>query len=436
MERIIQQVQFPNKVKPLAIRVAAYARVSSGKDAMLHSLSAQVSYYNQLIQNHAGWIFCGVYSDEALTGTKDDREGFQKMLSECRNGNIDLVITKSISRFARNTVTLLETVRELKSIGVDVWFEEQNIHTISADGELMLTILASYAQEESRSASENKKWQIRKDFEQGKIGSITILGYRRTPEGRLEIEPKEAELVQMIFSDYLSGMGRQAIANKLNEMGIPTRRGNLWGCTGVRDILINEKYVGIMILQKYYRENHLTKRKMRNNGELTRYLVQKSHPAIIDKETFDAVQAEMKRRSEEHPESAKKVIYPLTGMIRCGCCGKNYQRKIFKTGAYWLCATFARRGKKHCPTAKQIPEEKLFAACASVLDVPTFDETAFKKQVDHITVPAPNVLIFVKHDGTQVEVTWQDRSRSESWTPKMREKARQRAIKNREENAK
>ena len=139
MERIIQQVQFPNKVKPLAIRVAAYARVSSGKDAMLHSLSAQVSYYNQLIQNHAGWIFCGVYSDEALTGTKDDREGFQKMLSECRNGNIDLVITKSISRFARNTVTLLETVRELKSIGVDVWFEEQNIHTISADGELMLT---------------------------------------------------------------------------------------------------------------------------------------------------------------------------------------------------------------------------------------------------------------------------------------------------------
>ena len=159
MERTIKQVIFPTP-RPIEVtRVAAYARVSSGKDAMLHSLSAQVSYYSNLIQRHPGWLYCGVYADEALTGTKDSRENFQRLLAACRNGEVDKVITKSISRFARNTVTLLQSIRELKELGVDVFFEEQNIHTMSADGELMLTILASYAQEESRSASENQKWQ-------------------------------------------------------------------------------------------------------------------------------------------------------------------------------------------------------------------------------------------------------------------------------------
>lgn len=172
--RIVERVQFPNKPTIKLLRTAAYARVSSGKDAMLHSLSAQVSYYNSLIQSNPEWLFCGVYADEALTGTKDNRENFQRLLTECRAGNIDLIITKSISRFARNTVTLLETVRELKNLGVDVYFEEQNIHSISPDGEFMLTLLGSYAQEESYSASENQKWRIRKDFEQGRLGSITI----------------------------------------------------------------------------------------------------------------------------------------------------------------------------------------------------------------------------------------------------------------------
>ena len=177
MERIVQRVgNIP--AQPKALRVAAYARVSSGKDAMLHSLSAQVSYYSNLIQNHPGWLYCGVFADEALTGTKENRAKFQCLLTECRAGNIDLIITKSISRFARNTVVLLQTVRELKSLGVDVYFEEQNIHSMSADGELMLTILASYAQEESLSASENQKWRIKKNFEDGKPWSGQILGYR------------------------------------------------------------------------------------------------------------------------------------------------------------------------------------------------------------------------------------------------------------------
>ena len=176
--RTVEQVIFQNPEVPKSLKVAAYARVSCGKDAMLHSLSAQVNYYSNLIQNHSGWTFCGVYADEAKTGTKDSRENFQMLLEDCKAGKIDLVITKSISRFARNTLTLLNTVRELKNSGVDVYFEEQNIHTISSDGELMLTILASYAQEESLSASENQKWRIRKNFEQGIQSTFSLYGYR------------------------------------------------------------------------------------------------------------------------------------------------------------------------------------------------------------------------------------------------------------------
>ena len=194
MERIIKQVDQQRPIQSLGTRVAAYARVSSGKDAMLHSLSSQVSYYSQYIQNHPGWLYCGVYSDEAFTGTKEDRLGFQELLAQCRAGNIDLILTKSISRFSRNTVALLETVRELKFLGVDVYFEEQNIHTLSADGELMLTILASYAQEESRSASENQKWRIRREFEEGLVPEdawLSTCGWHlpnRTGRGRVGSE--------------------------------------------------------------------------------------------------------------------------------------------------------------------------------------------------------------------------------------------------------
>ena len=184
MERVVERVDALIPAQPKALRVCAYARVSTGKDAMLHSLSAQVSYYSKMIQSHNGWMYCGVFSDEAVTGTKRERAGFQHMIEECRQGNIDLVITKSISRFARNTVTLLQTVRELKSLGVDVFFEEQHIHTMSTDGELMMTILASYAQEESLSASENQKWRVRKAFENGEIVNLRFLfGYDITPDG-------------------------------------------------------------------------------------------------------------------------------------------------------------------------------------------------------------------------------------------------------------
>ena len=189
-------------ILPAKKKVAAYARVSSGKDAMLHSLSAQVSSYSKLIQSHSDWQYVGVYADEAITGTKAERPNFQRMLDDCRNNLIDMVITKSISRFARNTVTLLETVRELKSLNVDVYFEEQNIHTLSSDGELMLTILASYAQEESRSVSENMKWRVKRNFENGLPWNCTIFGYRFNSE-QFVVYPKESDIVKQIFNDYL-----------------------------------------------------------------------------------------------------------------------------------------------------------------------------------------------------------------------------------------
>lgn len=424
MERKIEPVQFSKISQPKFTRVAAYARVSNGKDAMLHSLSAQVSYYNSLIQNHPDWQFCGVYADEALTGTKENRENFQKMLTDCRDGNLDMILTKSISRFARNTVTLLETVRELKNLGVDVFFEEQNIHTMSADGELMLTILASYAQAESYSASENKKWQIRKDFEQGKIASITMLGYRNC-NGNLEIVPQEAKIVKMIFADYLAGMGKQAITNKLNEMGIPTRHGNQWGTSGVLWILQNEKYVGNMLLQKTFRENHITKKKCVNDGQLPQYYVENSHQGIIDKATFDAVQERIRRQKKYATRKSTTVTYPFSGKMQCGGCGKNYRRKTTATGIVWICTTYNSKGKKYCPKSKQVPETTLFSACCEALQFTEFDADVFESKIEKILVPEPNLLVFQFYDGDEEMIKWQDRSRSESWTDEMKQKARE-----------
>lgn len=429
MAKTVERVKFNTPKIPKVLNVAAYARVSSGKDAMLHSLEAQVRYYSEYIQSHHDWHFCGVYADEAMTGTKSNRDNFQIMLQKCREGEIDLILCKSISRFARNTVTLLETVRELKNLGIGVIFEEQNINSLSSDGELMLTILASFAQEESLSASENRKWQIRKDFKQGKIGSITIFGYRRNADGVLEIEPDEAEIVKMIFSDYLSGMGGGKIANKLNEMGIRTAQGNLWTSPRIKELLSNEKYIGNMLLQKYYRNNHIEKKKKQNQGELPQFLVEEAHEPIIDIDTFERVQKMISERQKQYSYEGSTNRYPLSSMIVCGCCGKNYQRKVNKNTIAWNCSTFTRRGKKYCTKSKQIPEEKLYAACCEVLGISEFDEELFKSKIQQIVIPAPNRIKFIFHNGTTETVKWQDRSRSESWTEDMKKIAGERSKK-------
>ena len=428
MSRTIKQISFPSAKAPSLTRVAAYARVSSGKDAMLHSLSAQVSYYNDLIQKHPGWVFCGVYADEALTGTKADRRNFTRLLEDCKTGKVDMIVTKSISRFARNTLTLLETVRMLKAIGVDVYFEEQNIHSASADGELVLTILASYAQEESLSASENQKWRIRRNFENGMPWTGTMLGYRYD-NGKYIIVPKEAEIVRFIFDSYLSGMGFTAIMKTLNEKGIPTRNGNAWCKNSVVKVLRNYAYTGNLLLQKTYRENHLTKRTLQNNGELPKYHIEHSHEAIIPLRQFNAVQEEIKRRADKHAHIAPKVIYPFTGLIVCGNCGKHYRRKVTRSGAVWICSTFNTIGKEYC-ASKQIPESTLISITEETLG----SINALNDKITAIRAEKDNTLVFCFTNGESSVKRWTDRSRRESWTDEMRETARQRTLERNKNN--
>ena len=221
---------------PVRKRVAAYARVSMEKDAMLHSLAAQVSYYSERIQRNPEWEYAGVFADFGLTGTKETRPEFQRMLKECREGKIDMILVKSISRFARNTLALLNTVRELKGLGIGVYFEEQKLDTLSGDGEFMLTILASFAQEESRSVSENCKWRIRKKFEQGIPTGFGMYGYE-VRNGSFAIKPEEAEVVRRIFQMYLEGMGSVKIMKLLTEEGVPAPLGGLWNASVVMEML-------------------------------------------------------------------------------------------------------------------------------------------------------------------------------------------------------
>ena len=415
-------------------RVAAYARVSSGKDAMLHSLSAQVSHYSDFIQNHDEWLYAGVYADEAKTGTKESRADFQRLIADCRAGKIDMVITKSISRFARNTVTLLQTVRDFKAWGVDIFFEEQNIHTLSGDGELMMTILASYAQEESRSASENQKWRIKRNFEEGIPWNGTILGYR-LKNGRYEIIPDEANIVRRIYDEYLSGDGYLTIAKRLNEDGIRSRLGNQWNQSAINQVLRNYTYTGNLLLQKTFRENHLTKKAIVNNGELPKYHAEDAHDAIIDMETFQAVQAEKARRAARFlKKPVPRKSYPFTSFLVCDSCGKNYRRKVTKTGPVWVCGTFNSMGKAAC-ASKQIPEETLQAVTAEVLEQTEFSGEQLRRLIKSILVCNGNVLIFRFFDGSEITRTWKDRSRSESWTDEMKEAARQKALGRRNRNA-
>lgn len=424
MERMIKEVEQQLPVQSLGTRVAAYARVSSGKDAMLHSLSAQVCYYSQHIQSHPGWIYCGVYSDEAFTGTKDDRKGFQELLAECRAGSIDLILTKSISRFSRNTVTLLETVRELKLLGVDVYFEEQNIHTLSADGELMLTILASYAQEESRSASENQKWRIRRNFEEGKPWRWGMLGYRLV-NGTYQVIPEEAEIVRHLFREYLSGKGFITIAKELNERGQFTKAGKPWSVFSIQKILHNYTYTGNLLLQTTYRDNHITKKTLVNRGEHPMFHVVGAHEPIISLEKFEAVQRLADSKADHFKCGGEKGTYPFTGKLICDGCGKHYRRKKTKVRVVWICSTFNTMGKSYCQTSKQIPEETLMAVTAEVLGLQSFDEHIFEATVKRIQVGSNNSLCFHFRDGRTATAIWADRSRAESWTPEMKEAARQ-----------
>lgn len=423
----IRQVR-PDASAPRRKRVAAYCRVSTGKEAMLHSLSEQISHYSAYIQSQPDWEYAGVYADEAYTGTKGERPGFRQMLLACRAGKIDLILTKSISRFARNTVTMLETVRELKALGIDVSFEEENIHSMSGDGELMLTILASFAQEESRSVSDNCKWRIRKDFSEGKPMNLMLLYGYRSVDGRIVIDEEEAAVVRDIFRAYLNGEGSVKIAAGLRDAKVPRRFGGGWTANHVVEILTNEKYTGDCLLQKTFVEDHLTKKRRRNTGQLDQFYAGNTHPAIIDRETFERAQAILANRREminvRKPTTAR---YPLSGKVVCGNCGAHYNRRTRSTGRNsvprytWQCVTYSSRGKRFCP-ASQIPEETLIALTCEVLGVEKLTEKA-AEALEAIYVTGRGCLRFVLRNGRVEERQWAWASRANAWTPEMRQKA-------------
>jgi DNA invertase Pin-like site-specific DNA recombinase len=408
---------------PTRKRVAAYARVSIEKGRTLHSLSAQVSYYSNYIQKRPEWEYVGVYADSGETGTLRGRGEFQRLIADCEAGKIDIVFTKSISRFARNTVDLLETVRRLREIGVEVRFEEQNINSMSGDGELMMTILASFAQEEVRSLSENAKWAVKKRFEKGiPNGRVKLLGYRWEGD-KLVIVPEEAAIVKRIYQDFLDGKSRLTTERELEADGITSINGYTMRDSHLKTVLTNVTYTGNLLLQKEYIADPITKKHKKNRGELPQYFVANTHEAIIDMETFQYVQDEMARRKElgahANPHIPTSV---LTSVIKCGNCGASFHRRT-ENSKYkvWKCATKDAKGKSQCDM-KLIPEPALKTACAEVLGLDEFNDDVFAERVERITAYDGNALVFLMRDGSEISKVWEWRStaRTDCWTPERR----------------
>jgi len=302
---------------------------------------------------------------------------------------------------------------------IDVYFEREKIHSISADGELLLTILASYAQEESRLASENCKWRIRNKIKNGELVSFHKL-YGLDIKGKdIAVNKAQAAVLQMIFLDYINGLGGSLIARKLNKLGIPAYQGGKWHGASVNALIRNEKVAGDALLQKTFIPDHLTKLEKKNRGDLPQVYVENSHTAAVDKDIFNKAKQIREQRAAKFIKSeAQNAIYPFTSKILCGNCGRNYKRKTTKGKHSWHCSTFLERGKAYCQ-AKQIPENILLAATAEVLGLMEFDEDIFADKISQIRVPTFNTLIYVFHDGRGVTKTWQNRSRRESWTDEM-----------------
>ena len=413
---------------PARKRVAAYARVSMESERLQHSLSAQVSYYSSLIQQNPAWEYAGVYADDGITGTKtNDRTEFNRMIADCESGKIDIILTKSISRFARNTVDLLNAVRHLKELGISVQFEKEHIDSLSEDGELMLTLLASFAQEEVRSLSDNVKWGTRKRFEKGiPNGRFQIYGYRWEGD-HLVVEPEEAKIVKLIYDNFLNGLSAESTEKQLAAMGVMSYKGQHFGNTSIRQILGNITYTGNLLFQKEYTTDPISKKSRKNRGELPQYWVENTHEAIIPMEVYQAVQEEKARRRELGVFANWSINTScFTSKIKCGRCGKSYQRSNRKgrkdpnaNYAVWICGTRRKTGNAQCQN-KDIPEPMLKEACAAVLGLVEFDETIFSKQVDHIEIPAPNEMVFYFKDGRIVPHHWESTMRKDCWTDERR----------------
>lgn len=338
--------------KKIARKVAAYARVSTDLEEQQTSYEMQVKYYTEHIKGNPNWEFVGVYSDEGISGTSTaHREGFKQMIADAMDGKIDLILTKSISRFARNTVDCLTTIRKLKEKGVEVEFEKEGIKTWDASGELLITIMSSLAQEESRSISENTKWGRRKRMAEGKFNMPykIFLGYDPGPDYKPVINEEQAEIVRLIYQWYLDGLTFAQICRRLEGMGVKSPAGGpRWHTGTVRSILTNEKYKGSALLQKRYVPDFLTKKQKVNEGELPKYYIEKSHPAIISKEMFDAVQAERQKRKGSKLMWRGKDAYSCK--VKCGCCGDWFAEATWHSNDKYRKVIFRCRNKYHKKT--------------------------------------------------------------------------------------
>ncbi len=405
----VEHIPIPKKK-----RVAAYCRVSKDSANLLNSFDTQVSYYSDKIQNNKDWEFAGIYSDEAISGTRITiRDGFKKMVSDCEDGKIDLILTKSASRFARNTVDTLETTRHLKSIGVEIYFEEQGISTFSADGELMLTLMAAIAQEEVVSMSENIKWSRRKKFEQGDPQThFKVFGYEWV-DGVLTVVPEQAEIVKRIFRDYIDGKSSLIIAKELAKEGYKTIRDADFDDQAVIYILKNYTYTGNLLLQKTVVVDPIAKKTVRNKGQYIQYKAEGTHEAIIDMNTYEKVQEMLKERSGKgwgHNRYSDTTCFYQK--IVCGRCGmfyvhENRKRKNGVIASSFYCG--CRPAKKHNCGNCQIAEKTLRIKVAEALGLERFDENAFLSRVDHVEVIKDAPLKIYMKDGQIIEKKWKRR---------------------------
>lgn len=366
-------VVIPSKINPathqlakagLKRRVAGYARVSTDSDEQFTSYAAQIDYYTKKIKANPEWAFVKVYTDEGISALNTKkRVGFNEMIKDALDGKIDLIVTKSVSRFARNTVDSLVTIRKLKDKGVECYFEKENIYTMDSKGELLITIMSSLAQEESRSISENVTWGQRKSFSDGKVhlAYSNFLGYRKNENGKIEIVESEANVVRSIYSYFISGETPVAICRYLEEAGIKSPAGkDKWRQSTVLSILKNEKYKGDALLQKTFTVDFLQKKLKKNDGEVPQYYVHNSHPAIINPEDWDAVQLEFSKRAAQsnYHNTANKFL----GKIKCAACGAVYGAKVWhSTTKYrkviYQCNNKFNKGKTKCKTPHLTEEE-------------------------------------------------------------------------------
>lgn len=445
------------------VRVAAYCRVSTEQDEQLNSFENQVTYYKDYISRNPEYELAGIYADEGISGTSTRRrENFNRMIQDCEAGKIDLVITKSISRFARNTQDCLNYSRKLKELGIGVIFEKEGISTMDGSGELLFTILSSLAQEESRSISENCQWGIRSLFKQGvlHLNANRFYGYDKGENGKLAINPEQARIVRWVFESYMDGVSPDVLARKLNEQGVPGCMGEpKWATSTIMGMLQNEKHMGDAILQKTYTADFLTKKMVKNEGQMEQYYVKDDHPAIIEKEFWEAVQMEIDRRRDYLKAHGLRTMgrytdsQPFSNRVFCAVCGNVFWRRTLSRSwgsvKVWMCGQrYREKGKIGCANCLTLKESDLHRAFLTAWNgilenrdelLPMWEEqargqnalAAFRakqfmeltadttplaeldlrlvgRTLEHCTVAADGIIHFFFLDGTELEVQTQE----------------------------